>query len=166
MQKLLRSNAQQLAITNGETKVVHVNDGGQLCCWLPFFMEGLEYLRERTNWNVGSESFLKELFYAFNHSPKQGLVVVHVGASGPLGFLIAADISRLPCSKVAQISAVYTNRECPSSFLELVSAAFQWGRAFGYVQMLAQSHKIRRSSVERFRKLFDGDPIITFTKSL
>jgi hypothetical protein len=162
----LRSNVQQLAITNGETKVVHVTDGGQLVCWLPFFLEGLDYLRERTNWNVGQGDFLKELFYAFNHTPQEGIVIVHVSTSGPLGFLVASNATRPGQPRVAQISAVYTNRTCPSSFLELVTAAFQWGKSFGYGQMFAQSHKVRRSSVERFRKLFDGDPIITFTKTL
>jgi hypothetical protein len=166
MQKALRSNDQQLSITPGETQVISVHDGGQLVCWLPFFMEGLEYLQERTNWNISSDAFLKAVFYAFNNSPKGGLVLVHVGDGAPLGFLVAMDVSSPFTGRVAQIHSIYTNKLCPASFLELVSTAFQWAKTFGYERVQTDSHKVKRSALFRFKKMFDGDPIVTFTKTL
>lgn len=134
-------------------QVISITSVDQVLRWWKFFEEGLNYFNKELKWGKSSADFFKVLLHVATAHPSLGLVVVLVSEHGdPYGYVIAADNTNAFSHKTANIYAVYTNKKCPSSFMELRVEAEQWARSNEYKEVSAVSYRINGASDRWFKK--------------
>lgn len=161
-----RSNPQPFVNTQ-PTRIVSLTNVDQIMRWWSFFSEGLAYMNRETKWGEEPLDFFKVLMHAIKVGGQKALILLHIGSDAvPLGYLIAVDNSAVFGPKSALIYAVYSNKQCPSTFMELVAETTAWAKTNEYRKVQACSYRLNRTSVKLFQRYLPSRKFMVFTKDL
>lgn len=161
------SSKSQASAETDETRIVTVRNIDQVLRWWGFFNQGLELINRETGWGERTDDFFRVLCHALKLGTSKSQILIQLGKDGtPLGYLIAVDNSTPYGLKSALIYAVYSNKLCPSTFMELVAEVTQWAKFEGYKQVQACSYRLNRTSVKLFSRYLNDKKFMVFSKIL
>jgi hypothetical protein len=113
-------------------RVITIASFEQLQRWWSFLAEGLESLNNYAKWNNTSSNFFRAVNTVLANTPGSGLVLCLVNSGGtPLGFVVLASIHNVFEGSRGTIYALYSNKQCPNAFAELIAEAERWAVSQG-----------------------------------
>lgn len=130
--------------------------------------EGLDFFRENIKWNKNPEDYFRALMHIMSLGEDRGLLLVLVSGGGtPLGYLAAVDTSSIFTGSQMTVYALYSNKKCSTTFVELCAEVEQWAKLKGFKEVVACSYRFSRAALRWFTgKLKFKREFIVFTKQI
>lgn len=152
---------------NLKTRIVNLHTVDQVIRWWDFFATGLEFMNRETKWGESADNFFRVLMHALKAGESKAQILLHLAADAtPLGFLVMVDNTPPFGRRSALIYAVFSNKKCPSSFMELVAEARAWAVTNDFRVVQACSYRLNRTSVKLYQRYLPGRKFMVFTTEL